>query len=790
MSFFLSVNCNEIELTWEGLNPPGLDETKLTGHMRERLPQGRVLSVLDRLKDPELLMEAYPQLKGRARFRERRRSFVLALSTDNLRRLFSELKHLTVISGKEHVTELYRKQGEFSQDLSRAVAIKGKAELPAYDYKVPPLGEYQHRGTVYLANVKAGALFADCGCLSGETIIRTNRAGNGKCYSIEDLYKRAKGITARWVAGIPIRVRSFNEECIALHEIEDVVQSGSKPTWRVTLEDGKSLKATSDHQFLTKRGWVALKELTSDDAIMVDNLKRGYLHFPWGTPEYSPVAKIEFACDEMTYDIVCKEPHHNFVANGMVVHNSGKTFMVLSSTEQQIKKGLLTAGKTLVCVKLATIRHGWLMDTEKFTGLKSVALWAPNGKKRKEKLLALLNEPADLYIINHDGLRVLKDELIAKRFEKVVVDESTILKSYRGPRGKGGVFGKALDEVAQYAAYRVIMSGTPAPNDADDLWGQFKFIDPCGFLLGANFRDFKASFMKELTFGRPGTPGVRSKWVMTKDGRTAVSKIIDPLVFRVKLRDHIKDMPAKHVMSRSLAMTPEQLRHYDELEATLETVIDDETISVTVMLAMLQKLRQITGGFIIDKDGEPHVVPQNPKMAMLDTLLDDEIHPSEKVVIFAQYRWEIEQIKARYKHYGVGTVYGGNSGAQNLAAIDQFLTNKAVRIIVLHPRSAAHGITLTNACYMVFYSFGYSNEEDYQAVKRIERASQTREMRVYYLLCQDSIDEVMFDTITAKALGQAQLIDGEVGTDVDLVWKKLRGALASKRTKRAKKRAS
>lgn len=765
-------------LTWEGLSPAKLDESLLSKHFKDGLKNRTDLSVVDRLKDPELMLAAYPLLTGRARFRVSWRAFIFALSTDNVRRIFTELKPVSVTSGQEHLSALYAKQGDFSLDMSRAVTIKANAVLPEYDYKVPPLGLYQHRGTVYLTNVKSGALFADCGCLAGDTLI-TMASDTVAPLRLDELYEMHEAEPS-----FRPRVQAFNGQQIEAHSIVAVVQSGKKDLWVLELLDGKQVRATKDHKFMTKKGFVALGHLKLGDKVMIDAGDK--------EPQYSAVGEIYDGGHEMTYDIICEAPHDNYVAGGMVVHNSGKTFMVLASTEQQIKKGLIEPGKTLVCVKLATIRHGWITDTALFTNLKIVPLWmkqTSKRKERKEKLQALLDEPADLYVINHDGVRLLKDDLIKKRFQKVVVDESTILKSYRGMRGKKGVFGKALEDVAEHASYRVVMSGTPAPNSAADLWGQFKFIDPCGFLLGRSFRDFKASYMTEMSFGKPGAPGVRTKPIMTKAGRQAVAKIVDQLAYRIRLRDHIKDMPEKHVMSRSLPMAGEQLRHYDEMEETLETVIDDETVSVTVMLSVLQKLRQITGGFLIDKDEKAHVVKQSPKLQMMDELVNDEIAKDEKIVVFAQYRWEIETLAERYKAHGVRLVYGGNTGEKNLEAIDDFLKKKEVRFIIMHPRSAGYGLTLTVACYMIFYSFGYSSEEDYQAVKRIERASQQRTMRVYYLLCEDSIDEVMFETIQAKTLDQAQLIDGEVGTDVDLVWKKLRGALKRKRAARLKKRA-
>jgi len=53
--------------------------------------------------------------------------------------------------------------------------------------------------------------------------------------------------------------------------------------------------------------------------------KMFYKNFGQGIPNFIEIESIEYVGIEKTYDVVCDEPHHNFVANGMVVHNSGKT---------------------------------------------------------------------------------------------------------------------------------------------------------------------------------------------------------------------------------------------------------------------------------------------------------------------------------------------------------------------------------------------------------------------------------------------------------------------------------
>ena len=50
-----------------------------------------------------------------------------------------------------------------------------------------------------------------------------------------------------------------------------------------------------------------------------------YSNFSQGSPVFSEINLIKRKGVEDTYDIECEEPYHNFVANGIVVHNSGKS---------------------------------------------------------------------------------------------------------------------------------------------------------------------------------------------------------------------------------------------------------------------------------------------------------------------------------------------------------------------------------------------------------------------------------------------------------------------------------
>jgi len=449
----------------------------------------------------------------------------------------------------------------------------------------------------------------------------------------------------------------------------------------------------------------------------------------------------------------------------------GKTFMVLVACEKLIETREVRPGKILVCGKLATLETGWMEDAEKFTNLKASLVYSSSSYKRKEKLLAALDEPADIYITNHDTVRTIKDALVEKRFEMVIVDESTILKSFRGDGLDGGAFGKALCEVSQGSKRRIIMSGTPAPNGPEDLWGQFKFLDPYGFIFERKYSDFKREYMIEKEYGIKNS---FKTCFFNPERIVDIKSQVARLAYRVKLRDHLLDLPERTTIKRLVRMSKEQQAHYDAMEESLATTIEDQFISVDEKLSRLTKLRQITGGFLIDQEENPHVIETATKMKALDELMEEVgmgIKSPTKIVIFAQYQWEISEIENRYKYLGSVSVYGGNQSKKNLDNIKEFIHNPETKVIVLHPRSAAHGITLTVSHYMIFYSISYSAEDNCQCVARIERASQKHPMFIYYLLAGSAeskakksmtIDEVIYAVIARKEASQEELLEQRI----------------------------
>lgn len=112
-------------------------------------------------------------------------------------------------------------------------------------------------------------------CLSGDTHITFNRPDKWRQgihvlqtpwseggFSLRKLYE--KWTANSWSNSVVKRqlVRVYNEDLkkFTVSHISNIIYSGKKDVFKVTLEDGYEVKSTKDHQFLTKDGWKTLEE--------------------------------------------------------------------------------------------------------------------------------------------------------------------------------------------------------------------------------------------------------------------------------------------------------------------------------------------------------------------------------------------------------------------------------------------------------------------------------------------------------------------------------------------------
>jgi SNF2 family DNA or RNA helicase len=434
---------------------------------------------------------------------------------------------------------------------------------------------------------------------------------------------------------------------------------------------------------------------------------------------------------------------------------TGKTLSIINIINYRkfIKKQIR---RTLVICPRSIMKAAWEEDLEKFAPQMSfIILWHVNKKKRIE----YLQQDKDIYIINFDGVKVIKNELIERGFDMVVLDESSKVKNH-----KSQVF-KAINNVGSYAKYRYISTATPTPNSAQDAWAQFYFLDQ-GETLGNSFKDFEFDYFDRIDINNGIGEYVFSKFIPKPKAIEKLNKIIMQRSIRIKAENCL-DLPEKKFIDRKISMTPKQESYYREMEEDLFTELEEEEIiEATNTLVKIMKLRQITSGFIMSAEDVPQgilLMPENenPKIQATDDLLEQIINSGNKAIIWAQFRMEIELLKERYrKKYGAVDFYGATSEKNRDKNINAFKNSPECSVLIAHPASLGHGVTLTVANSIIYYSLDYSYENYYQSSKRIDRIGQKQKTFYYHLVAENSIDEILMSTINRKESLQTILVDG------------------------------
>jgi hypothetical protein len=173
------------------------------------------------------------------------------------------------------------------------------------------------------------------------------------------------------------------------------------------------------------------------------------------------------------------------------------------------------AKRALVLAPRRVAQNSWPDEQKKWSesfGHLSVAVAIGSPAQR----LAALRQNADITCINYDNIQWLLETYGDQfPFDTVAADESSKLRGLRISlqkhhktgkefiNGQGGKRSKALASVAHTKVRNWLnMTGSPAPNGLQDLWGQTWFIDG-GVRLGRSFTSFSDRWFRPV----PGSDG-------------------------------------------------------------------------------------------------------------------------------------------------------------------------------------------------------------------------------------------------------------------------------------------
>ena len=401
---------------------------------------------------------------------------------------------------------------------------------------------------------------------------------------------------------------------------------------------------------------------------------------------------------------------------------AGKTAITLRAMAEMKRDG--HAKRWLVVAPKRVCTDVWPVEVKKWAPDLTMAVAIGNAAQRKAAFAAKVN----IVVFNYDNL----DQMPEGDFDGIVFDELTRLKNPSGLRFK------ALVKVLDRFKIRWGLTGSFTSNGLEDVFGQCKVVDEK--LLGRT----KGAFMQQYFVCINRDFG---EWMPRRGALEQVMTRIRPATFVLEPGVYKDKLPPCHVVEMRCDMPDRE--PYEKMKK--EFVWQD--ITALSAAAVTTKLQQMASGWVYDSVSEASdtagVFKSYKYAHWFSThrfdLLDEVLEGNQRANTLIVYNFieELAELKRRYP----GRLWTLDDGAD---VIERWNAGK-IPLLAVHPKSAGHGLNLQGSCnHMIFLSLPWSLELYEQVVGRIHRGGQTKEVWVYVLLTNKTIDERIWAALADK----------------------------------------
>jgi SNF2 family DNA or RNA helicase len=411
---------------------------------------------------------------------------------------------------------------------------------------------------------------------------------------------------------------------------------------------------------------------------------------------------------------------------------TGKTSSVIWATDYLMSIGQIK--RVLVICPLSIMYSAWQADIFKTAMHRTVGIAHGDNNKRKK----IISGEYEFVIINFDGVATVQEEISKAGFDLIVIDEANAYKTVTTKRWR------TLSKLLKPSTKLWMLTGTPASQSPLDAFGLARLVNPTG--VPRYFTSWRDKVMQQVT---------KFKYVPKPTSKTDVFEALQPAIRYEKAQ--CLDLPPVVYQTREVPLTSQVLRYYRELKNQHLVEAAGEQISAVNAAAMLSKLLQISGGAMYTDNREVVEFDVTPRLSALMEVLDETEH---KVIVFVPYRHTIELVSRYLSSQGViNEVINGDVSARDRAdLINRFQTQTNPRVLVIQPQAASHGVTLTAADTVVFWSPVMSVETYLQCIARIDRYGQVNSMTVVHLQGSEA-ERRVYAMLQGKVDSHESLVD-------------------------------
>lgn len=361
---------------------------------------------------------------------------------------------------------------------------------------------------------------------------------------------------------------------------------------------------------------------------------------------------------------------------------------------------------------------------------------------------------------------VLTSYTLLRMDEDAYVSYAAGLGSDEGPGGETPGWGALLLDEAQFvkntgtrawsiarampARTKIAMTGTPLENNLMELWALLAIVADGLFPSARAFRDL---------YARPAESGEDPAHAAATTAR--LRQRIRPLMLRRTKELVAAELPAKNDVRVNLPLSPGHRRIYDthlqrERQKVLGLLKDMDKNRFTIFQSLTLLRRLALDAALIDPDAYEGVT--SAKREYLVERLPELLAGGHRVLVFSQFTGYLKSIARALGEKGIDHLYLDGS-TRNRAEVIEAFRSGAAPVFLISLKAGGFGLNLTEADHVFIMDPWWNPAAEQQAVDRIHRIGQEREVHVYRLVAEGTIEEKVMQLKASKAA----LFDAVVG---------------------------
>ena len=453
------------------------------------------------------------------------------------------------------------------------------------------------------------------------------------------------------------------------------------------------------------------------------------------------------------------------------VPGSGKTSVVLAFYE---KLRLEEKVDAIFVIGPTNCYHSWKDEFELNLGRNSnLTIFDDRYKPFERKNIYENVLKSELYASHFQTIKndndALKNFFVNNKF-LLVVDEAHNIKKI------GGTWSDAVLNLSKESDYKVILTGTPMPNEFTDFYNYLEFLfgdssiisnyeksllqknmddnelDKVSNFLGDRlFPYYTRVTKKELNLSKPifNKPTIINM-------NPIEDKIYNAIITKIKFYPIEQYHSNIDVIKKIRKARIVRLRQCCSYIKNLNTVFPEEKNFKDNLFSDSEIAKLITN---YDKYEKP------AKLTKLKAMVLDLVNADKKVLIWSTHLKTIDLIMDELNELNIFAekITGSTEVDERSRIKNEFNNpNSKLMIIVANPQACSESISLHKCCHnAIYYDINYNTAEFLQSLDRIHRVGGSENEPVYYdfLHYEKSLDEEIFKRVFQKADRQMQVIE-------------------------------